>query len=62
VMPLKQFYTEVGQRLGMKPQATYMRIIRGSWPQPKMTRLNQRVVLVRTRVEDYLRSLSRKAS
>lgn len=55
---LKQFCVEVGTSLSLKPDTFYYRMVRGHMPWPRLKRINQRVVLVKTSVEAYLKKLS----
>lgn len=57
-LTLKQFCTEVAEARRINPHNVYMNMRRGVWPWPELKRKNQRVILVKTSLQEYLSSLS----
>lgn len=55
---LKQFCLEVAVARGINPHNVYMNMRRGVWPWPEMKRVNRRLILVQTSIEEYLSKLS----
>lgn len=57
-LSLKQFCLEVAEARKINPHNVYMNMRRGVWPWPEMDRVNQRLILIKTSVEEYLSKLS----